>query len=157
VVAGDGVAWAWTAVEVTGAYDLSRRADLARSTPAQRLDWALGEQATYLKRLLAVRPGEVVALRWVRSEPGRLRLWLVARTSASVPETAAARAVQLAEQVAAVPVHVLAAPVADPAAAQAVRAARWPGSATMPMSGRWWRCCCCSMRYGDVAGSRTSW
>ena len=72
VVVADGVAWAWSAVEITGGYDLSR-ADPARATR---------DQAEYLDRLLAVRAGEVVALRWVRTEPGRLRLWLLPRPSA---------------------------------------------------------------------------
>jgi hypothetical protein len=120
VVAGDGVAWAWVAVEITSAYDLSRRADFARLNPAERLDYAVRDQAAYLDRLLAVRPGEVIALRWARTEPGRLRLWVLARTSAAVPETAATRAVQLAEQLADVPSHVTAEPVADPAAVHAV-------------------------------------
>ncbi|TMM39261.1 MAG: hypothetical protein E6F99_07455 [Actinobacteria bacterium] len=110
VVVADGVAWAWSAVEITGGYDLSR-ADPARATR---------DQAEYLDRLLAVRAGEVVALRWVRTEPGRLRLWLLARTSAAVPETAASRAVTLAGQLAAVPPHLVAEPVADPAAVQGV-------------------------------------
>src|SRR5437764_906008 len=110
VVVADGVAWAWSAVEITGGYDLSR-ADPARATR---------DQATYLDRLLAAHPGEVFALRWLRSEPGRLRLWLLARTSAAVPETAAARAVALAEQLGAVPPQVIAEPLADPAAVQGV-------------------------------------
>src|SRR5436190_3919036 len=107
VVGGDGMAWAWSAVEVTA----------ARAASPER---ALEDQATYLDRLLAARPGEVFALRWLRGEPGRLRLWLLARTSAAVPETAAARAAQLAEQLGAVPPQVVAEPVADPAAVQAV-------------------------------------
>ena len=74
VVSGDGMAWAWTALEITA----------VRDVPAEQ---ALPDQATYLDRLLAAHPGEVFALRWLRSEPGRLRLWLLARTSAAVPET----------------------------------------------------------------------
>ncbi|OLB65642.1 MAG: hypothetical protein AUI10_05975 [Actinobacteria bacterium 13_2_20CM_2_72_6] len=120
VVAGDGLAWAWVAVEITSAYDLSRRADFARLNPAERLDYAVREQAAYLDRLLAVRPGEVTALRWARTEPGRLRLWLLARTSAAVPEAAAARAVHLAERLVDVPSHVTAEAVTDPAAVQAI-------------------------------------
>jgi hypothetical protein len=120
VVAGDGLAWAWVAVEITSAYDLSRRTDFARLNPAERLDYAVREQAAYLDRLLAVRPGEVTALRWARTEPGRLRLWLLARTSAALPGTAAARAVQLAERLVDVPTHVTAEPVTDPAAVQAI-------------------------------------
>src|SRR5437762_6670153 len=109
VVSGDGMAWAWTALEITA----------VRDVPAEQ---ALPDQATYLDRLLAAHPGEVFALRWLRSEPGRLRLWLwlLARTSAAVPETAAARAVALAEQLGAVPPQVIAEPLADPAAVQAV-------------------------------------
>src|SRR5438034_247981 len=99
--------WAWSAVEITA----------ARHAGPER---ALADQATYLDRLLAARPGEVFALRWLRGEPGRLRLWLLARTSAAVPETAAARAVALAEQLGAVPPQIVAEPVADPAAVQAV-------------------------------------
>ncbi len=120
VVPGEGLAWAWVAVEVTAAYDLSRRADYARMAPAERLEYAVKEQAAYLDRLLAIRPGEVAALRWMRTDPGRLRLWLLARTSAAVPETAAARAVQLADRLLDVPTHVVAEPVTDPAAIQAV-------------------------------------
>jgi hypothetical protein len=120
VVAGDGLAWAWVAVEITSAYDLSRRTDFARLNPDERLDYAVREQAAYLDRLLAVRPGEVTALRWARTEPGRLRLWLLARTSAAVPETAAARAVQLAERLLDVPSQVTAEAVTDPAAVQAI-------------------------------------
>src|SRR5437773_121017 len=107
VVSGDGMAWAWTALEITA----------VRDVPAEQ---ALPDQATYLDRLLAAHPGEVFALRWLRGEPGRLRLWLLARTSAAVPETAAARVAQLAEQLGAVPPQVVAEPVADPAAVQAV-------------------------------------
>jgi uncharacterized membrane protein YgcG len=119
VVPGDGLAWAWSAVEITGAYDLSRRADYARLDPAERLEYAVREHAGYLDRLLAVRPGEIVALRWTRTEPGRLRLSLLARTSGSAPGSAATRAVQLAERLVEVPSHVLAEPVADLAAVQA--------------------------------------
>ena len=43
VVVADGVAWAWSAVEITGGYDLSR------ADPAQ----ATRDQAEYLDRLLA--------------------------------------------------------------------------------------------------------
>ena len=119
VVEGDGLAWAWTAVQVTAAYDLSRRADYARLTPVERLEYAVREQASYLDRLLAVRPGEVAALRFTRTELGRLRLWLLGRTSAPNVDTAARRAVQLAEGLLDVPSHLSAAPVTDLAVVQA--------------------------------------
>ncbi len=120
VVAGAGQAWAWSAVEVTGAYDLSRRADFARLDPAQRLDYAIREQAGYVDRLLAIRSGEVAALRWARLQPRRLWLWLLARTSATAPEAAAARAARLAEHLLDVPSQVTAEPVANPAAVQSI-------------------------------------
>jgi hypothetical protein len=119
VVEGDGLAWAWTAIEVTAAYDLSRRTDYARLTPVERLEYAVREQAGYLDRLLAVRPGEVAALRFTRAEPGRLRLWLLGRTSAPTPDTAQRRAVQLAAGLLDVPSNVVAEPVPDAAAVQA--------------------------------------
>src|SRR5436305_4525021 len=119
-MAGEGQAWAWSAVEITAAYDLSRRADFARLDPAQRLGYAVREQAGYLDRLLGIRTGEVAALRWARLEPGRLRLWLLARTSATAPEAAAARSAQLARQLLDVPSQVAAEPVTDPAVVQAI-------------------------------------
>src|SRR5687767_8898350 len=100
-----GTCWAWSALEITAAYDLTRRADSVRLDPAQRLAAAVREQAAYLDRLLAVRPGEVVALRIVRTAPHALRMWLLGRVSAPDVAAATARAGELADRLAAVPAH----------------------------------------------------
>jgi hypothetical protein len=115
VVEQDGQVWAWTAVEIKAAYDLTRRADANRLDPAHRLAAAVREQAAYLDRLLAVQPGEVVALRIVRVRPNALRMFLIGRVAGTQAEAAVIRARQLAGRLADVPSHVQVAPVVDPA------------------------------------------
>jgi hypothetical protein len=114
-----GTAWAWTAVEITSAHDLTRRADATRLDPVARLAYAVREQAAYLDRLLSMRPGEVVALRILRGGPA-LRMWLVGRSSAGDRAAAVARADALGERLASVPSHVAVARVAGTADVQTV-------------------------------------
>lgn len=102
---------AWVAAEVAAAYDLSRVDDLARLEPQQRLAQVLHEQASYVDRLLGLVPGESVALRWMRTEPGQLRLWLVARTEAATHAAVHARCQVLASLLTQVPGQVLMHPV----------------------------------------------
>ncbi|MFC4047754.1 ATP-binding protein [Dactylosporangium siamense] len=115
----DGRFWAWTAVELVAAYDLTRRADAVRLDPAQRLAEAVRDQIAYVDRLLAVRPGEVVALRITRAAPRSLRIHLLGRVLGDSRAAAVSRATDLAERLADVPSHVAAERVTDDAAVQA--------------------------------------
>lgn len=105
---GDGRASAWTAIEIVAALDPTRRADMQRLEPRERLEFAIREQAPFIDRLLAERPGDVVALRWVRTEPGRLRLWLIGRVTEGDSRSAATRIDELTRRLLQVPPSVLA-------------------------------------------------
>jgi hypothetical protein len=131
-----GAAWAWTAVEITAAYDLTRRADSVRLAPRERLAAAVREQAAYLDRLLSLGRGEVVALRIVRGESRRLRIWLAGRVTAATAPAAADRAAALSAQLAGVPAHVAVAPVPRAADVQAVLAPFAPAAGGIAQIGK---------------------
>ncbi|GIJ49946.1 hypothetical protein Val02_68320 [Virgisporangium aliadipatigenens] len=116
----DGRTWAWTAVEITAAYDLTRRADSIRLDPAQRLAAAVTEQRAYLDRLLSIRPGEVAALRITRVARGSLKMWLLGRVAGPGPVPAVARAAELADRLADVPPQVEVRKVVDQGELQGV-------------------------------------
>lgn len=109
----DGLWWAWTAVEVKAALDLTRRSDFARLEMSERLASAVREQASFLDRLLSVPPGAVVALRMTRVRPGVLRASLIGRVVARDRDAAAASAAALCSQLADAPSHVQVDPVED--------------------------------------------
>ncbi|MGH3680792.1 MAG: hypothetical protein ACRDT2_11165, partial [Natronosporangium sp.] len=136
VVESGGRAWAWSAVQVTAAYDLARMADFRRLPPADRLAYAVREQAAYLDRLLAVRPGEVVALRWISTGERRLQLWLVGRVPAATGPAAADRARELAGMLQDVPGHVAATAVDKTADVQAVLTPFTPAAGGLAQVGK---------------------
>jgi len=128
VLVQNGRAWAWAAVEVTAAHDLARRTDFARLDRAQRLAAAVGEQADYVQRLLAVGPSAVVALRWLwQPAERRLRLWLIGRVTAADPAQAVGAVAGLANRLLDAPPHVSVAPVAGQAEVQAILQPFVPG------------------------------
>lgn len=122
LLATGGRCWAWVALRITEAYDLSRRAEYARLPAADRLVRAVGEQSAYLDRLLGIPEGQVVALRLLHRQVGRLDAYLLGRAEGGTDAEAHARAVALEQSLRLVPEHVRVAPVTDPDEVRAVLA-----------------------------------
>lgn len=113
--------WAWTAVEITTAHDVTKVADLVRLDPGQRLEHAVRRQRAHLDRLLSLDPGEVVALR-ILGGGGPLRIVLLGRTYARDEAAARARADALAARLAEITVLVDVRPLTAPSEVHAVLA-----------------------------------
>ncbi|MGM7643436.1 ATP-binding protein [Nocardia sp. JW2] len=111
VIASEHGVWAWTAVRIAAAYDLTRRADFERLDPEQRLAAAIKDQAPFIDRLLAETDRTVVALRWIRSERGRLNLWLIGRVHGVDRAEATDRADQLHARLSNLPTMIAGDPV----------------------------------------------
>ncbi|NNH71007.1 ATP-binding protein [Nocardia uniformis] len=103
IVESDHEVWAWTAVQITAAYDLTRRADFQRLDPEQRLAAAIADQTPFIDRLLAEPDRAVMALRWIQAERGRLSLWLIGRVQGTDHADAIERADQLSTRMSILP------------------------------------------------------
>lgn len=113
---GSGPCTAWTAIRVDGAEDLTRRRDLERLTVGERRDAAVGEQASFLERLLGLTGDDGVGLRYLRRHPGRIEVYLVGRTGGAGVGEAVRRAEELTERLLEVPRYVAASPLRGAAA-----------------------------------------
>ncbi|WP_433783294.1 hypothetical protein ACQPX6_24995 [Actinomycetospora sp. CA-101289] len=98
------------AFEIHQAVDLTRRADEQRRDPQERLADAVTAQETYLAGLLGLAPGTGVGWRWTGDGRGRVRCVVVGSVVGAGPALDTA-AEQLARAIAAVPDHVVGAPV----------------------------------------------
>ncbi|GAA3454543.1 hypothetical protein [Dactylosporangium matsuzakiense] len=120
LLTGPDRVWGWVALRITAAVDLSRRSEYARLDVAGRLARAVGEQAAYLGRFLALPESETVALRLLHHEQGRIEVYLLGRVEQPSADLARRAAGTLAATLARVPDHVRVEPVIDPAEVRAV-------------------------------------
>ncbi|WP_238010144.1 hypothetical protein KZZ52_05495 [Dactylosporangium sp. AC04546] len=113
LVSGPDRVWAWVALQVTAAVDLSRRAEYARLGVAERLGRAVGEQAAYLGQFLSLPESASVALRLLHREPGRIEVYLLGRVEQPTADLARVATRSLAAALANVPDHVRVEPLDD--------------------------------------------
>ena len=108
-------AWAWVAVRVDAAADLTELQEYSDLPEYERLAKAVTAETAWLAGQWDVASGTRIELRY-RTEPAdrRLACAVLGRVQARTPEEAVASAVLLRDRLAAAPRHVLVTPVEDP-------------------------------------------
>ncbi len=116
VTVADGTTvWAWAAVRIDAAADLTEPQEYADLTEDDRRIKAVAAEAAWLTGQWDVAHGERVELRYVTGPAERrITCSLLGRVSAATPDRAEAAALALRARLAALPRHVHATPVEDP-------------------------------------------
>ncbi|MGW1671887.1 ATP-binding protein [Streptomyces sp. NPDC002324] len=108
--------WAWTAVRVDAAADLTETREYADLAEDDRRIKAVAAETAWLTGQWGTAHGERVELRYLTDPAERgITCALLGRVSAATPDRAEAAALALRTRLAALPRHVLASPVEDPA------------------------------------------
>lgn len=117
VTVSDGTTvWAWTAVRINAAADLTETQEYADLAEDDRRIKAVASEAAWLTGLWDTAHGERVELRYLTDPAERTTTCaLLGRVSASTVDRAQAAALALRSRLAALPRHVHATPVEDPA------------------------------------------
>jgi hypothetical protein len=115
-VSDGATVWAWTAVRIDAAADLTETKEYADLAEAERRVKAVAAETAWLSGQWDTAHGERLELRYL-TDPSERRIScaLLGRVHAPTPSEAEAAALALRSRLAALPRHVIASPVEDPA------------------------------------------